>query len=39
LLIATAGDDIIRLVPPLVLERQHVDQAIALLEKSLQAIE
>lgn len=28
LLVATAGDDIVRLVPPLIFERHHVDEAI-----------
>jgi acetylornithine/N-succinyldiaminopimelate aminotransferase len=35
LLVATAGDDVVRLVPPLTFERQHVDEAI---EKLGQAI-
>ena len=28
LLVATAGDDIVRLVPPLILERHHVDETV-----------
>lgn len=28
LLVATAGDDVIRLLPPLIIEQQHVDEAI-----------
>ncbi|HEU4322351.1 MAG TPA: aspartate aminotransferase family protein [Roseiflexaceae bacterium] len=35
LLVATAGDDVVRLVPPLVLERQHVDEAMTLLGRAL----
>jgi acetylornithine/N-succinyldiaminopimelate aminotransferase len=38
LLIATAGDDVVRLVPPLILERHHVDEAMGKLGTSLQAI-
>jgi len=35
LLIATAGDDVLRLVPPLVLSREQVDEAMAKLTKAL----
>ncbi len=35
LLIATAGDDVIRLVPPLVMERQHVDELVQKLGQAL----
>jgi acetylornithine/N-succinyldiaminopimelate aminotransferase len=35
LLIATAGDDVIRLLPPLVIDTQHVDAAIATLRQVL----
>lgn len=38
LLIATAGDDVIRLVPPLVLERHHVDEALSQLGMALAAL-
>lgn len=38
LLVATAGDDVVRLVPPLILERHHVDEAMGKLGTSLQAI-
>jgi acetylornithine/N-succinyldiaminopimelate aminotransferase len=35
LLIATAGDDVLRLLPPLIFERTHVDQAIEKLGQAL----
>jgi len=35
LLVATAGDDVLRLVPPLVIEPRHVDEAIAALRQVL----
>jgi acetylornithine/succinyldiaminopimelate/putrescine aminotransferase len=38
LLVATAGDDVIRLVPPLVLERHHVDEALSQLGMALAAV-
>jgi acetylornithine/N-succinyldiaminopimelate aminotransferase len=38
LLVATAGDDVVRLVPPLVFERQHVDEAVEKLGAALRAI-
>jgi len=38
LLVATAGDDVVRLVPPLVLERQHVDEAVEKLGRALKRI-
>lgn len=31
-LMATAGDDVIRLLPPLIIEREHVDEAISKLD-------
>jgi acetylornithine/N-succinyldiaminopimelate aminotransferase len=34
LLVATAGDDVVRLVPPLVLERSHVDELLAKLDRA-----
>jgi acetylornithine/N-succinyldiaminopimelate aminotransferase len=36
LLIATAGDDVLRMVPPLVLQHQHVDEAMQKIGKLLQ---
>lgn len=38
LLVATAGEDVVRLVPPLVLERQHVDEAVEKLSKALRRL-
>ncbi len=35
LLVATAGDDVIRLLPPLVIDTQHVDAAISILREVL----
>lgn len=35
LLVATAGDDIVRLLPPLIIEEAHVDEAIAALRQAL----
>jgi acetylornithine/N-succinyldiaminopimelate aminotransferase len=35
LLIATAGDDVLRLLPPLIFERTHVDEAIEKLSQAL----
>jgi acetylornithine/N-succinyldiaminopimelate aminotransferase len=35
ILLATAGDDVVRLVPPLIFERQHVDEAIDKLGQAL----
>jgi len=32
LLVATAGDDVVRLLPPLIIERQHVDELITKLD-------
>jgi acetylornithine/N-succinyldiaminopimelate aminotransferase len=37
LLLATAGEDVLRLVPPLTFARHHVDEAIGLLRTSLDA--
>jgi len=34
LLAALAGDNVVRLLPPLVIEEEHVDEALALLDKS-----
>jgi acetylornithine/N-succinyldiaminopimelate aminotransferase len=36
--VATAGDDVIRLVPPLILERSHVDEAVARLGEALKVL-
>ena len=38
LIIITAGGDVIRMVPPLVIEKKHVDEMIQKLEKALQAV-
>lgn len=38
LVVAVAGDHVVRLVPPLIVEREHCDQAIAKLEDTLQAV-
>lgn len=38
LLIATAGDDVLRLVPPLILTRDQVDEAIEKLSRALDAV-
>ncbi|RMD76614.1 MAG: aminotransferase class III-fold pyridoxal phosphate-dependent enzyme, partial [Chloroflexi bacterium] len=35
LLVATAGEDVIRLLPPLIIEPHHVDEAVAGLRASL----
>jgi len=32
LLVATAGDDVVRLLPPLIIERQHVDELVGKLD-------
>ncbi|HEU5087404.1 MAG TPA: aminotransferase class III-fold pyridoxal phosphate-dependent enzyme, partial [Roseiflexaceae bacterium] len=39
LLVATAGDDVIRLVPPLVLGRAEVDEAVKRLGEALQVLD
>ncbi len=38
LLLVTAGDDVIRLVPPLIIEREHVDEAVGILRHALEAL-
>ena len=38
LIIITAGADVIRMVPPLVIEKKHVDEMIEKLEKALLAV-
>lgn len=38
LIIITAGSDVIRLVPPLIIEKEHVDEMILKLEKVLQSV-
>ena len=35
LLVISAGSDVLRMVPPLVIEREHVDEMISILEKCL----
>ena len=38
LLVAVAGDNVMRLLPPLIIERAHVDEAIALLDETFAAV-
>ncbi len=38
LLVVTAGDDVIRFVPPLIVERAQIDEAIAILRHALEAL-
>ena len=38
LLVISAGSNVIRLVPPLVIEKEHVDEMIAKLEETLEAL-
>lgn len=38
LIIITAGADVIRMVPPLVIEKRHVDEMVQKLEEALQAV-
>ncbi|MDA5194794.1 aspartate aminotransferase family protein [Govanella unica] len=38
LLLAAAGDNVVRLLPPLIIERAHVDEAIALLDATAKAV-
>ena len=35
LLVATAGEDVLRLLPPLIIEPRHVDESIAVLRQAL----
>jgi acetylornithine/N-succinyldiaminopimelate aminotransferase len=35
LLVVTAGEDVVRLLPPLIIEPHHVDEAVAILRKAL----
>jgi len=37
LLITTAGDTVVRLVPPLIVERAHIDEALGILEEAMRA--
>lgn len=39
LLTVTAGDDVLRLVPPLIIERPHVDEAVGILRHAMEALE
>lgn len=39
LIVITAGADVLRFVPPLIIEKKHVDEMIEKLEKALQAVE
>ena len=38
LLVATAGDDVVRMVPPLILDREQVDEAVQKLGVALKAL-
>ncbi|GIV97608.1 MAG: acetylornithine aminotransferase [Herpetosiphonaceae bacterium] len=35
LLVATAGEDILRMVPPLIVEKEHIDEALSILRQAL----
>jgi len=37
LLVTTAGETVVRLVPPLIVERSHIDEAVAILEAAMAA--
>lgn len=37
LLVVTAGEDVIRLVPPLIVQREHIDEAVSVLRHALEA--
>lgn len=39
LLLAAAGDNVVRMLPPLIIDESHVDEAIAKLEATAQAVE
>ena len=39
LIVISAGSDVIRLVPPLVIEKEHIDEMITKLEKAIQALQ
>ena len=39
LIVITAGADVLRFVPPLVIEKQHVDEMIEKLEKALLSVQ
>ena len=39
LVIITAGSDVVRMVPPLVIEEKHVDEMIEKLQKTLSELE
>jgi len=39
LLTVAAGNNVVRLVPPLIIEDSHVDEAVAIIEKAAQALE
>jgi predicted acetylornithine/succinylornithine family transaminase len=38
LLVVNAGDDVLRLIPPLVIERDHIDQALEILSRALRSV-
>ncbi|WP_322802005.1 aspartate aminotransferase family protein [Thermoflexus sp.] len=37
LLLTTAGDHVVRMVPPLIVERSHIDEAVAILQEAMAA--
>jgi predicted acetylornithine/succinylornithine family transaminase len=39
LLVVNAGEDVLRLIPPLVIERDHIDQALEILSRTLRSAE
>ncbi|HZD10509.1 MAG TPA: aminotransferase class III-fold pyridoxal phosphate-dependent enzyme, partial [Candidatus Binatia bacterium] len=39
LLVINAGDNVLRLCPPLIIEREDIDRAVSILEQCLQALE
>ncbi len=39
LLVATAGDDVVRLVPPLIIDRKDVDEAVSILRHALEVLD
>ncbi|GAC1356587.1 MAG: aspartate aminotransferase family protein [Herpetosiphon sp.] len=39
LLLVTAGDDVLRFVPPLIIQREHVDEAVSILRHALEVLD
>ena len=39
LIVISAGSDVLRMVPPLIIEKQHVDEMIEKLEKALLSVQ